>query len=117
MLTRRNRCRTVLERRERASRGLLLIVGLLVGGTIVLSLFFNERGLPKYLDMRKRADVLDSEIKDLEKHNASLRAEIARVQRDPARIEELARERLGLVRKGETVYQIVEDGSGSMDAR
>lgn len=116
-MTRRNRCRTVLERRERASRGLLIFVGLLVGGALVLSLLFDGRGLQKYLDMRKRADHLENDNKDLAKTNANLRAEIARIQRDPARIEELARERLGFVRKGETVYQILEDSSAPADAR
>ncbi|MBI5777357.1 MAG: septum formation initiator family protein, partial [Nitrospirae bacterium] len=32
-------------------------------------------------------------------------------QNDPIRIEELARERLGFVRPGETVYQIVKEKS------
>ena len=108
-MTRRNQSRTVLERRERASRGLILAVGLLVGFMLIVSFFFDERGVPKYLAMLKRAEHLDGEIKELQRTNFELRAEIARVQRDPARIEELARERLGFVRKGETVYQIVED--------
>ena len=109
-MTRRNRSRTVLERRERASRGLILLVGLIAGGMLVASFFFDEMGVPKYLDMLKRAERLQAEIKDLERTNAELRTDITRVQRDPARIEELARERLGFVRKGETVYQIVEEG-------
>ena len=117
MLTRRNRCRTVLERRGRTSRGLLLLAGLVAGAILVGSLIFDERGLPKYLEMRKRADRLESEIRDLAKQNADQRADIARLQRDPARIEALARERLGFVRKGETVYQIVEDSSGSANSR
>ena len=51
------------------------------------------------------------EIRDLERTNAELQTEIHRVQHDPERIEELARERLGFVREGETVYQIVEETS------
>ena len=41
--------------------------------------------------------------------NGALRGEIARLQHDPAKIEQLARERLGYVRKGETVYQLSPD--------
>jgi cell division protein FtsB len=88
----------------------MLLVGLIVGLMSVVSFFFDEMGVPKYLGMLKRAERLEAEITDLRTTNAALRAEIARVQRDPARIEELARERLGFVRKGETVYQVVEDG-------
>jgi cell division protein FtsB len=117
-MTRRNRSRTVMERRQRASWGVLVIVGLVVGGFLLVSLLFDERGLPKYLEMRKRADRLEAEIKALQKNNGDLRAEISRVQHDPVRIEELARERLGLVRKGETVYQIVEEPApGSNDVK
>jgi cell division protein FtsB len=43
--------------------------------------------------------------------NASLRTDIGRLQRDPTKIEQLARERLGFVRKGETVYQLSSDPS------
>ena len=108
-MTRRNQSRTVLERRERASRGLILVVGLVVGLMLAFSFFFDERGVPKYLEMLTRAEHLEGEVKELQRTNTELRTEIARVQHDPARIEELARERLGFVRKGETVYQIVED--------
>ena len=51
---------------------------------------------------------LEQELKDLERTNAEFKTEIRRTQNDPARIEELARERLGFVRPGETVYQIVK---------
>lgn len=110
-MTRRNQSRTKLERRERASRGLIIVVGAVVGLMLVSSFFFDERGVPKYLEMLNRAERLTAEIAEIRKTNAELRAEIGRLQRDPARIEALARERLGFVRQGETVYQIVEDDS------
>jgi cell division protein FtsB len=109
-VTRRNQSRTILERRERASRGLILLVGSVVGLMLAISFFFDERGVPKYLEMLGRTERLAGEIVELQKTNTELRTEIGRLQHDPARIEELARERLGFVRKGETVYQIVEDG-------
>ncbi len=111
-MSRRNQSRTVLERRERASRGFIVFVVLAVGLMLGVSFFFDERGVPKYLEMLGRAERLESEIKELQKTNTDLRTEIARAQRDPAKIEELARERLGLVRKGETVYQIIENSPG-----
>jgi cell division protein FtsB len=109
-MTRRNQSRTKLVRWERASRGLVIVVGAAAGLMLVVSFFFDARGVPKYLEMRGRAERLTAEIAEIRKTNAELRAEIGRLQRDPARIEALARERLGFVRKGETVYQIVEDG-------
>jgi len=72
------------------------------------SFFFDEMGVPKYFEMRRHAQQLEQDIHELERTNAGLRTDIHQVLYDPARIEELARERLGFVRKGETVYQLVE---------
>jgi cell division protein FtsB len=74
---------------------------------LIASFFIDEMGLPRYVSMLKHARQLEQEIKDLQESNSELRNEISRVQHDPARMEELARERLGYVRKGETVYQLV----------
>lgn len=106
---RRNRSRHTLTRHQRASKGVLLVMGLAFTVILVASFFFDEMGIPRYLDMRRHALQLEQEIGEIERSNAELRREIARLQHDPARIEELARERLGFVRKGETVYQIVEE--------
>lgn len=108
-MTRRNRSHHALHRRWWASRGITLIVGLAIFAVLVVSFFFDEMGVPKYLGMLRHAQHLEGEIRELERTNAELQTEVHRVQHDPARIEELARERLGFVREGETVYQIVED--------
>jgi len=108
-MTRRNRSHNALHRRRWTSRGITLIVGLAIGTVLLVSFFFDEMGVPKYLGMLRHAQQLEGDIRELERTNAELQTEIHRVQHDPARIEELARERLGFVREGETVYQIVED--------
>jgi cell division protein FtsB len=59
--------------------------------------------------MRDHAQGLEHEIQDLQMATTLLRGEIDRLEHDPTRIEQLARERLGYVRKGETVYQMVPD--------
>lgn len=111
MLTKRNHTHHAMDRRRVTFRTLVVV---LVAGVVFLlvgSLFFGEMGVPRYLRMLSHAEQLEREIRDLERANVNLRVEIERVQHDPLRIEELARERLGLVRPGETVYQIVEDNT------
>ena len=108
MLTKRNRSRRALFRRRRTRQG-VIILGVFLGAVLIGSMIFDDMGLSKYLTMRKQAQQLRQEIGELEESNAALRKEIDRIQHDPARLEELARERLGLVRKGETVYQVAED--------
>ena len=77
---------------------------------LLLALFFGEMGLPRYFSMREHAQQLEREIRDIQRATVMLRGEIDRLEHDPARIEQLARERLGYVRKGETVYQVVPEG-------
>ncbi len=108
-MTKRNHTHHAMDRRRGTFKKIAVILG---GGAVTMlvgSLFFGEMGVPQYLRMLSHAQQLEREIRDLERANADLRTEIERVQHDPVRIEELARERLGLVRPGETVYQIVED--------
>jgi cell division protein FtsB len=111
MLTRKNRSQRSLDRERRTSRTVLLAVGSGLVLVLLASFFFDEMGLPRYLGMLRHAQQLEQEIKDLQQVNEELRSEMARAQRDPARMEQLARERLGYVRKGETVYQLVPSPS------
>ena len=82
-------------------------------GAVVLmigTLLFGEMGISRYLHLREHAEQLDQELSDLQRLNSALRTDLDRVQYDTTRIEELARERLGYVRKGETVYQLAPVG-------
>lgn len=104
MIIKQNRGRQWLDWQRR-----MLTVAQVIGAGacvwLLAALLFGEMGLPRYLSMRDHAVQLDREILSLRQENGGLRGEIARLQHDPAKIEQLARERLGYVRKGETVYQ------------
>ena len=77
---------------------------------LLLALCFGEMGLPGYFAMRDHARQLEQDIRELQRTTAGLRGDIDRLEHDPDRIEQLARERLGYVRKGETVYHVVPQG-------
>lgn len=85
-------------------RGLPLAV-LTVSLIAVPVLVLEPQGMP-----RMRA--LDKELRDVEAENAELRRDVARLRTEvkdlrenPAAIERIAREQLGLVRKSEVVFQ------------
>ncbi len=78
---------------------------------LLLALCFGNMGLPRYFAMRDHAQQLDREILDLQRLTRTLRSDIDRLEHDPLKIEQLARERLGYVRKGETVYQLIPEQS------
>ena len=59
----------------------------------------------QYLDQRARMGDLERQIAQLEDQNAQLRGEISRL-RDPAELERLARECLGMVAPGEVAFVI-----------
>ncbi len=114
MIIKKNRGRDWLDWQRR-----MVTVAQLAGLTgcvlLLAALVFGEMGLPRYLGMREHAEQLEREIQDLQRSNRLLRTEIDRVDRDPAKIEQLARERLGYVRKGETVYQLSPEASKKRD--
>ena len=107
MVTKRNRTRRTYSFESKAGKG-LAATGVLICGALLFSFFFDEMGFSKYMAMWKRAEVLKRDIDMLEHANAGLRKEIFRLKHDSARVEELAREQLGLVRQGETVYQLIQ---------
>ncbi len=88
----------------RVVRWLLILLALV----IVVDSLFGERG---FIDtMRARADyaALERHVAKLQVENSALREEARRLREDPAAIESLAREELGLIYPGETLF-IVND--------
>jgi len=83
-----------------------------VGFVVILLGIFSavgERGLvPLYRLARTRAD-LEREIARLREANAQLAEEVRALREDPGRLEAIAREELGLVRPGETVFDFRPD--------
>jgi cell division protein FtsB len=108
-MPRRNRSQQSVQRIRQTAKRIALVVGGIFAVALTVSLFFDEMGVRRYIAMQKHARELELDIKELEQTNGDLRTEVKRIQHDPARIEELARERLGFVKKGETVYQLVPE--------
>jgi cell division protein FtsB len=105
MIIKQNRGRQWLDWQQRMVT-VAQAVGLAACVWLLVALFFGEMGLPGYLAMRDHAGQLERELAALRAETTSLKNDVVRLQRDPAKIEQLARERLGYVRKGETVYQL-----------
>ena len=81
----------------------------MVAGIVFLGVWlFEATGIVEYFRMTAELTRMEREIAELEQVNQALAEEIHRIETDPLALEKLARERLGYVRKGETVYQLVE---------
>lgn len=72
---------------------------------IIFSFVFSDLGLFKYFVMRGERDHLNNAISHLGSENKSLREEVTKLKTDPDYIESLARDKLGLVKEGETIYK------------
>jgi cell division protein FtsB len=84
-------------------RRVLLVVAAV---SILWFLFAPDRGFFRYRKLQNQIDSLTTENKELEQRNAELKKEIDRLQTDDAYLEELARQKYGLLKENETVYEV-----------
>jgi cell division protein FtsB len=76
------------------------------GFLILVHIFTGERGLPALIQSRHEAARLAGEISTLRATNRALSIKIEALRSDPATIEAVARETLGLARPGEIVVRV-----------
>ncbi len=75
---------------------------------LMVSLIIGENGLVRYMKLRDVRDKLLMETAAIEKQNKEMRNRIETLKKDPALIEEFARE-YGLTKEGEIIFKF-EDG-------
>ena len=80
---------------------LLLIFVTLV---LVIDALIGEKGLMESMHAQRQFRELGASLERLRGDNARLRDEARRLKEDPATIESLAREQLGLIRPGEIMF-------------
>ena len=61
----------------------------------------------KVQDIKQKDLEYQKRIRELERENARLKKEKWLLEEDPVYLEKVAREKMGLIRKGEVVYKIV----------
>ena len=83
----------------------ILIPILVLVSVMIFFAFFGDKGLLQVYRLRKELKEIERVNMELQRENERLRAEIDNLRTNKKYIEELARRELGLVRKGETVYQ------------
>lgn len=80
----------------------------LFGVTVFLLIIFLP-GYTKLSELRDRNRDLEVKIKQLKIDNALLQAELNRLENDPVYQEKVAREKMGVVRKGEIPIKIIPE--------
>jgi cell division protein FtsB len=97
-------------------RRTLQVLLVFVTVVLVINALVGERGLTETLRARKKHQELVTSIERLRAENARLRDEARRLRSDPATIEALARQELGLIKPGEMLF-IVKDARPAQAAQ
>lgn len=72
-------------------------------------LVFNDSGVIKYVKLKSQVNELGSEAQRKQIENKNREAEIDSLEKkNPAKIEQVARERYGMVKKGEKIIKLEE---------
>jgi cell division protein FtsB len=90
------------------NRGPSRVIPLLVifgSAVIVPLLVLRSDGLPRLRNMQDEMRGIQNDNEQERREISRLRAEIKALREDPAAVERIAREQLGMVRKTEVVYQ------------
>ncbi len=90
--------------RNARRKTVFVVAGILLGGYLLASFALGEMGLVKYFRMKAQYGALSEEIARLRQDNAVLMKDVRSLRSDPACIERIARDKLGLARPGEIVY-------------
>ncbi|MDH5377372.1 MAG: cell division protein FtsB [Gammaproteobacteria bacterium] len=73
------------------------------------TLWFGQGGFPDAWKLQKAVEVQRADNKLLEKRNTELQAEVLDLKQGLAAVEEHARYELGMIRKDEIFYQVIEE--------
>lgn len=76
---------------------------------MIIVAVFHENGILTVFEFREQIGKLQQGNEALARENHQLRREIEALKSNPLAIEKIAREKLNLVKPGETVYKIVRE--------
>ena len=79
-------------------------------------IWLQDGGIPEVLQLQKEVDIEQSEVKKLQERNQSLDAEVKDLKKGLDAIEERARSEMGMIKKGEVYYQVIESKKSKSSA-
>jgi cell division protein FtsB len=97
---------TPMPRRRRSQTHWLRRAVIFVSCALLLDAVFGDRGLAELFRARQDYQRATDALARLKRENAGLREQARRLQQDPATIETVARQDLGLIRPGEILVRV-----------
>ncbi|HSP33721.1 MAG TPA: septum formation initiator family protein [Thermoanaerobaculia bacterium] len=93
-------------------KAVILLSGVLTF-VFLVSFFFSDRGIAELQHARRRVAELQTDIQRLQTENARLRGEIDSAKKSTWAVEKIAREDLGMSKKGEVVYMLPQQAAAA----
>lgn len=100
---RRPPSRAAAEFQRKFIRGLLMLIGI----TLVIIFIFGDHGVYQLLKLKQESKETQAMIDRLRAERQQLEAEKFRLETDLEYIEQLARERYRMAKKGEKVFKVI----------
>jgi len=80
-------------------------------GLVSLLLYFAPFGVRNYLSLRQKLTLANSELEEITKKNQELTDEINLLKTDAHYVETIARQKLGMLKKNEVIFEVPEKKS------
>ena len=87
---------------------ILIIVLIILLGFLQYSLWFSSNGALNVVRLKQHIERQEVRNERLKKRNHFLMKRISNLKEDPVFVEAIARERLGMIKRGETFYRFTE---------
>ena len=78
-------------------------------GILVILLIIYLPGYSKLQELRAKNKALLTRIEQLKNENSEFAHQIERLKDDPFYIEKKARDKMGIVKKGEIIYKVIDE--------
>ncbi len=88
---------------------LIILLGLLL--LLQYRLWLGDGGIPEVLQLQDEVASVKQDVEQLKQRNQALDAEVQDLKTGLDAIEERARSELGMIKQGETYYQVIENKS------
>lgn len=90
-------------------RRALGLIGLIALGLLHYGLWFGDKNLPDLLTLRAQIAHLEAKNTELQNELGRFSAHVQDLKHGKQALETLAREEFGLVKPGETFYQVIDE--------
>lgn len=75
-------------------------------------LWLGDGGVPEVLELEEEIEAVQAEVNTLQERNKALNAEVMDLKKGIEAIEERARSEMGMIKKDEIYYQVIDSESG-----